>query len=293
MAKSLQERIASARSTDRVTIETLEQLIADIELEQDRLSTAHEQASAESIDFALNEDDRDEAAAKAAKYSRDIAGLAKLLPQFIGKLEQKRESDTQQAKRAEARAALVQRDEISARFAERVPAIVSELIDLFEAVNANAERMRLAGVHEANAEWHARGIPGNGMMEVNSAEAFVKLKLPNFDGAGRAWPKTRAAVAEFDYGKAMRDSRLEREKREERARRAAAEHNRLHGAYRLSTGLVGKPVILPSQVAEQHNLPRSLFYGTPWTGEIAHAVAVELRDVPHLNVEAIGGEQEQ
>ena len=35
MAKSLQERIASARSTDRVTIETLEKLISDAAAESD------------------------------------------------------------------------------------------------------------------------------------------------------------------------------------------------------------------------------------------------------------------
>ena len=68
MAKSFQERIASARSTDRVTIETLDKLLVDIGEERERLPLAHARASAESIDFALSESDRDEAAANAERY---------------------------------------------------------------------------------------------------------------------------------------------------------------------------------------------------------------------------------
>ena len=45
MAKSLQERLASARDSDRTTIETLAKLIEDAVAEKDRLAAAHERAS--------------------------------------------------------------------------------------------------------------------------------------------------------------------------------------------------------------------------------------------------------
>ncbi|XAP76988.1 hypothetical protein ABC955_10330 [Citromicrobium bathyomarinum] len=296
MAKSLKERIASARSTDRVTIETLEQLVGDIEAERERLSAAHERASAESIDYALGEDDRDDAAAKAAKYARDIAGLAQIIPELADKLERKRESDTQRAKRAEAQSALQERDEIAARFAERVPAITAELIELIQAVNANAERMRLAGVYEANAEWHARGIPGNGMIGVSHVEPFVKIKIPNFDGPGRAWPidHTQAMAAQIaaDSSRIRAQQMAAVKRREQEKREAAEEHRRTHGIYRLSTSFDGRPIRLPVDLVSGA-MPSTVGNWQQWEGEVAHAVAEELRSIPHLNVEAMGGEQEQ
>ena len=296
MAKSLQERIASARSTDRVTIETLIGLIADIQGERDRLSEAHERASAESIDFALSEDDRDEAATKAAKYARDIAGLDHVLPEMAEKLDRKRESDAQMSKRAEARAALQERDELAATFGERVPAITEELIGIFKAVEANAQRMRSAGVYEANAEMKARGASGNGQFGISHAAPFAQMKIPNFDGPGRAWPidltqEMNAKIAE-DSARIRAEQMAEVKRREDEKRAEAEEHRRTHGIYRLSTSFDGRPIRLPADLVSAA-IPAAIGNWQPWEGEVAHSVAAELRGVPHLCVEAVGAEPEQ
>ena len=154
MAKSLTERLKAALSP-RARVSDNEALLADLKAEQERLETARDAAAAESIDFALSDDDRDEAAAKAARLDRTIRALDQEIASLAVQIEERRSSDAAKAAEAEKRAALTERDELAAQFAKRVPAITAELIELFEAVNANADRMRLAGVHEANAEWHA------------------------------------------------------------------------------------------------------------------------------------------
>ncbi|MBU2328892.1 MAG: hypothetical protein KJ755_16325 [Alphaproteobacteria bacterium] len=235
MAKSLQERIASARSTDRATIETLTSLVADVETERTRLTAAHERASAESIDYLLAESDRDEAAANAARYARNIAALTSALAELGEKLEAKRNSDAQKSMKAEEAAAIAERDKLAAQFAERVPLITAELIELFQAVSANADRMRAAGMNEVDAEFTARKVPGNGYIGPSPVPKFTSMKIPEFAGAGRVWPvdwssKLSAAVC-ADISEIRRQQFANVERQQEEKRLAAEEHARSHGQY--------------------------------------------------------------
>lgn len=301
MAKSLQERIVSARSTNRVTIETLEQLIADITAERDRLSKSHERASAESIDFALSEDDRDDAARNAEKYSRTVLALGTAIEGLTEQLIAKQESDGRKAQEAERAAALAERDEIAAEFGKFMPAAVEQMVSLFERIEANENRMLAAGLREADAEATARGMSrfiGNG----SEALRFVKMRIPEFDGQHRCWPvdheramQIRIAERDSARAKAAAYQKSPEYKAEQAriAREKAKEHAKLHGFYRLSTGLAGKALIYPTEIQGKHGLGNALLYPDSWEGELPHAVAKELRKVEHLNVKLLQPEAAQ
>ena len=63
MAKTLAERLIAAKSP-RARLADNEALLADLKTELDRLTAARDRAARESIDFALSDDDRDDAAAR-------------------------------------------------------------------------------------------------------------------------------------------------------------------------------------------------------------------------------------
>lgn len=295
MAKSLQERIASARSTDRVTIETLEKLISDAAAESERLSDAHKRASADSIDFALTEEDRDEAARNAEKYGRTVKAIATALDDLQEKLVDKRESDARKSAQAEQAAAIAERDALAAEFKEFVPRVVEQIIGLFSRVESNAKRMDAAGVREADAEAVARDLPrflGVG----GEALRFTKMKIPQFDGRERAWPIDHARamqlrIAEQDQARAKRAAYLRSpEYKAEQARiakAAAAEHTRLHGQYQLSTPVTDQTLHLPHELHGQHRLPGAIRYPDIWEGELPHEVARKLETVEFLNVKLL------
>lgn len=188
MAKPLNERIASARSTDRVTIETLRDVIAETKAEIERQETAHAAADADSTDIALSEADRDEAAANAARASRMVKAYAAAIEDLEEKLRRKLESESYKAAEAEKAAAIAERDELAARFREVVPAAVEQLTALFAAVQQNAERLRAAGAGALDAEVVARGLPNGFRGLGGEPESFTKMKIPRFEGTGRVWP---------------------------------------------------------------------------------------------------------
>ncbi|MEE4154356.1 MAG: hypothetical protein V2I27_09385 [Erythrobacter sp.] len=297
MAKNLQERLASARETDRVTIETLAKLIEDARAERERLTAAHERASADSIDFALAEDDREEAAANAGRYARSLAALASAIEELEAKLDAKRNSDAQRGKAAEKASAIAERDEIAARFAERVPVLTAELIELFKAVEANEARMRAAGIFEANAEWKARGFAGNGLVGgISPAMPFTKLKIPDFTGAGRAWPAETAnaisgAIANNCAEQIRRgredDARAEQEKADAAAKFAAE-----HGTYQIEVEYSIEHGDTVAHVPEEligGNLPAAM---GPWDVKqlvLPHTVAEKLGAAPRFKVTRLDG----
>ena len=297
MAKSLQERLASARDSDRTTIETLAKLIEDAGAEKDRLAAAHERASAESIDFALAEQDRDDAAANAARYARGIAGLSAAIIELNEKLEAKRNSDSQRAAKAEQAAALTERNEIAARFADRVPTVTGELVEILMAVKANAERLRMAGLHEANAEYHARGIAGNGMIGVTPALPFLQMKIPRFEGTDRIWPVEHNFGAQIFQSEANRQAQLKRAQEEDvRQREAAAEYARNHGRYEISSKHSHEyRHQIPGEIVEAApNLPQVIAAFNPWCGVLPHKVAEKLQKAdPNLRVERLDRETER
>lgn len=187
MAKTLQERIATAKSP-RARVVDNEALLLDLAAEVERLTLSRDAASDQSTDFALSDEDRDQAAAKSARLDRTIKALEIQIAEVAHATECRRNADAREAAAAECAAALAERDAIAAKFAERVPALTAELIELFKLVNANEARMRRAGVSEANAELHARCIPPHGHIQMMPAPQFTKMTIPGFDCLPLAWP---------------------------------------------------------------------------------------------------------
>ncbi len=290
MAKPLNERIANALSNDNVRTHDLEKLIGEIEGERDRLTAAHAAASSESVDFALNEADREDAAAKAGKYARGAETLANALVRIRERLDERRESENSQAAETERAAAIAERDALAKEFGAFVPQALDRLVDLLRKVAANEQRLRAAGAAEPNAEAKARGVTGF-LGYAGQVESYSKMKIPAYSKAGRMWPVDEhsriAAQVAADYSANLARQKAEAREAAERKRKEAEEHARLHGQYRLSTGLVGYEAIrLPKELIAAR-MPRAIEYGMPWTGEVPHAVAEKLREVQHLDVQAL------
>jgi hypothetical protein len=300
MARNLQERLATAKSS-RARISDNETLIVDLKAEQQRLGVAREQAAAESVDFALSEEDRDEAAAKAGRLDRTIKALDREIAEVAALTEERRNDDARKAAEAEKRAALTERNEIAARFAERIPALTAEMIEIFKAVKANADRMRAAGVYEANAEFHARGIPGNGLIGgISPAMVYAEMKVPEFRGAGRAWP--------IDYDRALIDrgaelthrARLDAFERADRERedkaKAAEEYRRTHGRYEITVeSSVEEPEAIVHFPAElvTGSIPAALGCWDRRELMIPHDIAKKLAAVPKVKVKRLDAEAAQ
>lgn len=294
MAKNLQERLLAAKSP-RARIADNEALLVDLKAEIERLGKARDAAAGESIDFALSDDDRDEAAAKGSRLDRTIKALEVEIAAVAAITERRRSDDARKARDAEKQAALAERDEIAARFAERVPAMMTELTGLLAEVKANAERMRLAGVHEANAEFVARGVPANGHIRATPVIEFTKLRIPEWCGPGRMWPADEwntmvgAGIAQTDAMIAERRAQHEREQHEKAE--AADKFAREHGTYRLTVSGEGDPeriVFIPKELVTG-NIPAALGAWDFRQLVIAHTVAEQLAKVPHLSVERIDG----
>lgn len=294
MAQNLMERLKAAMSP-RARVADTETLLADLKAEQARLGIARDQAAAESVDFTLSEDDREEAAAKAGRLDRTIKGLDAEIAKVATLLDERRSDEARRAKEAEKRAALTERDELAARFAERVPAMMTELTGLLAEVKANADRMKQSGVTEADAEIVARGIPANGYILMTPVARFTEVKIPEWAGLGRIWPRegtfevlqaAAAAEAERDRNRIIagreKDAREQREKAEAAAKFAAE-----HGTYRIE---VEYSVEHGDTVAR---IPEELVGGSipatmgPWERRelvISHEVAAKLGAVPRFKV---------
>ena len=278
----------------RARVGDTETLLADLKAERARLGIARDQAAADSVDFTLSEDDREEAAAKAGRLDRTIKGLDAEIAKVAALLEERRSDEARRAKEAEKRAALTERDEIAARFAQRVPAITAELIELLKEVKANAERMKLAGVYEADAELVARSIPANGHVQATPVHRFIEMKIPAWENWDRAWPiaeRNTAVGVHFDYGAALQKARDDKAKQEKEKAEAAAKFARENGRYEITAlpndtydGIVRIPAELVTG-----NIPAAI---GPWERRqpiIAHELAEKLAKVPGLSVKRLDG----
>lgn len=194
MAKPLSERIASARSTDRITIKDLENLISDAELERDRLGSVVQQETAESIRFELTEEDRDEAATRADRAKRSHAAISAAIEELAAKLEAKRDSDNQRAQEAKRAAIRADRDALAERLRNEWPEIEAKIVELLSAVKSNDTQLAavFGGLTESSSEAVARGLPGNFYNGVSHARRLTELKLPCFSGSDLAWPQPEA-----------------------------------------------------------------------------------------------------
>lgn len=191
MAKPLNERIESARSTDRVTITDLEALIAEAIVERDRQIGASEHHAAEAVNLALSDDDREEADRLAQHCKRTAKAYTSAIDELQDKLEAKRNSDHRKAAE-EAKAALIaSRDELAARLADRIPALFAELTGLLAEIEEMDAR---GGTTLESAEAIARGIPANFYSGASPVTRLVNMKVPNWGAHGLAWPVDKAAA---------------------------------------------------------------------------------------------------
>lgn len=188
MAKSLSERLASASASDRTNLTDLEKLIADTIAERDAQSAQHVKASAEAVNFRLSEQDREDAAKLAGSAGRNAAALDAAIAELESKLQTRREADKRASIESERNAALAERDALAERFRSEWPVIIERLTALLEAVERNEDRNKACGLNVANAEAHARDIPGNWYRNGCPISQFTKIKIPNWDGNGLIWP---------------------------------------------------------------------------------------------------------
>lgn len=294
MARNLVERLKAAMSP-RARVADTATLLADLKAEQARLEIARDQAASDSVDFTLSEDDREDAAAKAGRLDRTIKGLDSEIAKVTALLEERRSDEARRAKEAEKRAALTERDEIANQFAQRIPKLTAEMIDLFKQVKANAERMKAAGVYEADAELAARGIPASGHVQSTPVARFLEMKIPEWGSHGRTWPvpeRNTAMGDGFDYGAHMQKAREERARVEREQAKAAAKFARENGLYQIRVTPSG------NMYEGAYRLPEDLVTGNvpaaigAWERKeisIPHETAKKLAADPRLQVTRLDG----
>lgn len=189
MAKPLAERIASAKSTVRIRIADLESLIEEAKAEQARLMATAEQQDAESIDFALSDEIREEASRLASHYQRTARGLANEIEILEQKLNEAVNSEKRRAADAERAAAIAERDDLAARLKSEWPALEYSIVELLTAIQSNEARLQSAAPGEPNAEAVARDLPANFYRNGVTLRRLKETKLPSFAEANHlAWP---------------------------------------------------------------------------------------------------------
>lgn len=262
MAKDVFEKLASVLKNGRTPTLVYRETLAEAETELARQSEAERKMRSDSTDPTLNPSDRDDAhdgADRAARMARTLADGISRLQNII---EERETSDATKASEAEREAAVAERDELAAHW-NAVPTIITQLTDLFARTNANAARMKSAGVFEADAECTARGVTILGVG--GGPDRFTRMKIPAWAGRGRAWPpEQQLARSQINYG-AERDAALERETR------AAKHAEASFGHYRVANN-TGAPIIFESRTS-----PGVCVDMDPWQGEAAHTVIANLR----------------
>ena len=189
MARSLAERIQAALTNEGIRIADLQLLITQGVTERDALGVAHVQATQQSVDFAMAEIDRDEAADLAAKHARNATALGAAVEQLKAKLSQKLDSETQKAKADERAALISERDELAERIAQEWPVITAAIVDLLSSNRDVGERMRRAHVNGPSPAEHARVLASNGRaLAMPSHSIAGGTKVPELSGASLAWP---------------------------------------------------------------------------------------------------------
>lgn len=205
MAKSLNERIEGARKTDRVTITDLEALIAEAIEERDRQTGAAEHHAAEAVNLALSDDDREEADRLAQHCRRTAKAYTTAIDDLQAKLEAKLNSESRRAAEAAKAALIAARDDLAARLADRVPALLDELTGLLAEIEEMDER---GGTTLESAEAIARGVPANFYVGPSPVTRLLNMKIPNFGGHGLAWPIDRQGERFARMYEAERQQRL-------------------------------------------------------------------------------------
>lgn len=223
MARSLNERLTRALANAAIRSTELEVLIEEAKAEAERLTGAMTQANADAINLGLSDDDRDAAATIADRARRDILALCSAVVKLEATLAVRAASEEKQAT-AERRAALLaERDQIAERMRAEWPALESAIVDLLSAVTDNAARMRAAGIHEADAEATARGLPGNFARGPIQFRQLTKLALPSFaEPRELAWPVPAKTGKHWtEMAEEARRKQIEAQRRRDAAEEAA------------------------------------------------------------------------
>lgn len=190
MAKSLTERLASAKATGRITITDLERLISDLSDERAAQDAAFVRHSAASIDFALSELDRDRAAQDADRARRAVQGLAPEIADLRAKLAARRADEAESVTTAERRAAIAERDALAATITTRYDEASRILIDLAKEIAASDAHLIASGLgRELSAEAVARGCENNFRMQLEPMTRLTQIRLPKLAALGDLWPE--------------------------------------------------------------------------------------------------------
>lgn len=260
------ERAARAIADESFRVAHLPPLIAEGQQVAEQLHATIEQAVHDSIDFALAEDDREEAATLADRSRRQFATTVAAVQALEAKLAERRADEKGARVEAERKAAIAERDELAERFRMIVPQAVAALTELFGLVEANAQRMAKAGVKSPDAEATARGLKT--FFNGGPIDRFTQLKIPAWAGRGRAWPlqKPRRDV-HAGYTEAMKKLATARDD----------EIEARWGEYRVhpvdDEGVSFKVRDTGGPRAERVET----IYGEAWQGQMAHAEAQLLR----------------
>lgn len=202
MAKPLADRLQNAVTNDRVTITDLRALIAEVSEERDRHLALSAAADADSVDIALSDDERDNAAGRASRSSRLVAGYVNALAGLEAELAKRLDSDNQRARAAEQAASVAERDKLADRWRETWPRVAAELVTLFRDTLANDARLSACHLpQEASSEALARGLskafhtPALGYVS-----RLTEIKLPALDHHIRLWPLYEGAAVDGERG---------------------------------------------------------------------------------------------
>ena len=120
MAKPLNERLTTALSNPRVRSADLESLIAEVTLERDNRTGALAQATEDSVNFGLSDDDRDAAAQRSERARREVLALGSVLEKLEDKLTSRIATEQRQASEERHTELLAERDRIAGAKASAV-----------------------------------------------------------------------------------------------------------------------------------------------------------------------------
>lgn len=195
MAKTLQERLASAKESTRIRSTDLAQLVSDLTAERDRLASHHAKDSADSVDFNLSEPDRDLAAQRADRSGRTIKGLAAEIAGLRERLDAKRQSEAAAIDEAERVAAFAERDALASEIPTMYAEAARMLTELARTIIASDERMK-AWPREKGAEAIARGCHNNFHIGSTPVTRLTQIRLPELEGPWDIWPPRGPNFAE-------------------------------------------------------------------------------------------------
>ena len=195
MAQTLEQRLSSASQSNRINLTDLEQLIGDTVAERDAQAAQHVSASAEAVNFRLAESDRDEAAKRAERASRNAAALDGAIVELETKLRVRRESDNRASIEAERTAAVNERNAVAERIRKEWPVMAGQIVSLFESIEASDARLAACGSKEPSAEAVARGCAANFYDHGYPIKRLTKIQLPELDSVNLAWPTTAPRYA--------------------------------------------------------------------------------------------------